>query len=61
MELKFLFVYPPPALLTPLPFIRLTTEEITGCTIEKAKDADKASRNPPSLLPKQDFVYIKLL
>ena len=38
----------PYILFTPLPFIPLTTEEITGCTNEVAKGANKAPRNPPS-------------
>ena len=37
-----------PALLTPLPVIPFTTEEITGCTNEAAKGADTVPRNPPS-------------
>ena len=43
-----MFIYPFPVLLTPLPLIPFTTEEITGCTNQEAKDADKAPRNPPS-------------
>ena len=43
-----LFIYPLPALLTPLPLIPFTTEEITGCTNEAAKSANKAPRNPSS-------------
>ena len=41
-------MYPLFALLTPLPRIPFTTEEITGCTNEAAKGANKAPRNPPS-------------
>ena len=41
-------MYPLPALLTPLPLIRFTTEEITGCANEAAKGAIKAPKNPPS-------------
>ena len=41
-------MYPLPALLTPLPLIPLTTEEIVDCTIEAAKGAKKAPRNRPS-------------
>ena len=41
-------MYPLPALLTPLPLIPFTTEEITRCTNEAAKGANKAPRNPPS-------------
>ena len=36
---KFLSTYHLPALLTFLSLIPLTTEEITGCTIEEAKGA----------------------
>ena len=42
------YLYLLPALLTPLPIIPFTTEEITGCIIEAAKGANKAPRNPPS-------------
>ena len=45
---KFLFIYLLPALLTPLPHIPFTIEEIPGCTNEAAKGAHKAGRNPPS-------------
>ena len=45
---KFLFIYLLPALLISLPHIPFTTEEITGCTNEAAKGANKAGRNPPS-------------
>ena len=45
---KCLLIYPLPAPLTPLPLILFTTEETTGSTIEKAKDANKAPGNPPS-------------
>ena len=41
-------MYPLPDLLTPLQLILFTTEEITGSTIEVAKEANKASRNLPS-------------
>ena len=34
--------------LTPLPLITFTTEEITGCTNEAGKGANKTSRNTPS-------------
>ena len=44
----FLTIYPLPALLTPLPLISFTTEEISGCTNNTAKGANKAPRNPPS-------------
>ena len=40
-------MYPLPALLTPLPLILLTTEEVTGCTNEAAKGASKAPQNVP--------------
>ena len=43
-----MFIYPFPALLSPLPFIPFTTEEITGCTNEAAKGTSKVPRNPPS-------------
>ena len=36
------------AVLTHLPLIPFTTEEMTGWSIEAAKSANKASRNPPS-------------
>ena len=48
MELKFLSIYPLPALLTPLPLITFTTEEVTGCTNEAAEGVNKAPRNSPS-------------
>ena len=41
-------MYPLHALLTPLPFIHFTTEEITGCTNKVARGANKAGRIPPS-------------
>ena len=41
-------MYALPAFLTPLPFISFTTENITGCTNEAAKGANKAPRSPPS-------------
>ena len=44
---KFPSTYPLPALLTPLPLIPFTTEEITGCTNEAAKGANKTPRNLP--------------
>ena len=47
-NLKFLSVYPLPALLTPLPRIPFATEEITGCTIYAVKGANEVARNPPS-------------
>ena len=47
---KFLSIYPLPALLTPLPLIPLTTEEITGCANEAANGANKAGLNPTSCL-----------
>ena len=43
---NFLSIYPLPAFLTPLPPIRFATEEITGCTIDAAKGANKATMNP---------------
>ena len=45
---KILFIYPLPALLTQLPVIPFTKEEITGCTNEAAKGDNKAPKNPPS-------------
>ena len=47
-NIKFSSIYLLPALLTPLAFIPFTTEEITGCTNEVAKGANKSPRNPPS-------------
>ena len=44
---KFPSMYPLPALLTPLPLIPFTTEEITGCTNEAAKGANKTPWNLP--------------
>ena len=48
MELRILSIYPLPVLPTPLLLIPFTTEEITGCTNEAAKGANKAPTNPPS-------------
>ena len=45
---SFLLIYPLPALLTLLPLIPFTTDEITGHNIATAKGANKAPRNPPS-------------
>ena len=45
---RFLSIYPLPALLMPLPLIPFTTEQITGCTNETAKGANKAPRIPTS-------------
>ena len=42
---KTFSMYHFPTLLTPLPFIRFTAEEITDCTNEVAKGAGKALRN----------------
>ena len=36
------------AFLNPLPLMPFTSEKITGCTNEAAKDTNKASRNPSS-------------
>ena len=33
--------------MTPISITHFTTEEITGCTTEAAKGANKAPRNPP--------------
>ena len=41
-------MYALPALLTPLPLIPFTTEEITGCKNEAATSATKAQKNPSS-------------
>ena len=43
-------MYPLPALLTPLPLIPFSTEEITGCINDAAKSANKPPRIPPSYL-----------
>ena len=48
MEQKVLFIYLHSVLLTPLPVIPVSTEEITDCNNEGAKGANKAGRNPPS-------------
>ena len=50
MERKndFLSTYSRPDLLTPVPLIPFTTEEVTGCTNEMDKGVNKAPRNPPS-------------
>ena len=45
---KLLSIYPLPTLLTHLPLITCTTQEITGRTNEAAKGANKAPRNLPS-------------
>ena len=45
---NFLSIYLLPILLTPLSLVSVTTEEITGCTNEAAKGANKAPRNLPS-------------
>ena len=42
-----LFIYPISALLSPLPLIPFTTEEITGCTNEVAEGIEKAGRILP--------------
>ena len=43
----------PRSIMTPLPVMPFTTEEITGCTTEGAKSAKKAARNPLSCF----FIY----
>ena len=43
-------LYPFPALMTPHPVIPFTTEKITGCANEGAKNANKAPINPLSCL-----------
>ena len=48
MEQNYKFVCPFPAPLSTLPFIPFTTEEITGCTNEATKSANKAKKNSPS-------------
>ena len=45
---KFWSICSLPALLTLLPLIPFTTEEITGCNNEAAKGANKSPRYPPS-------------
>ena len=45
-NLNFLSIYPFPALLTPPLPTPFTTEEITGCTNEAAKDGNRAPNNP---------------
>ena len=40
-----LSIYSLPALLTPLPLILFTANEITACTNEASKGANKAPRN----------------
>ena len=42
-----LFIYPISALLSPLPLIPFTTEEITGCTNEVAEGIEKTGRILP--------------
>ena len=41
----------------PLPLIPFTTEEITGCTNEAAKGANKAPGNPPSCFYISSFTF----
>ena len=65
-------MYPLPALLTPLPFIRFTTEKITGYTNEAAKGTNKevhlcvscftVSVTPSINTPKSsnDFMILKI-
>ena len=45
---KHLSIYPLPALFTPLLLIPITLEEISGCTNEAAKCANKAPWNTRS-------------
>ena len=45
---KALSIYPLLAVLTPLPLITFTTEEIASCTNEVHIGANKAPRNAPS-------------
>ena len=41
---KILFIYPFPALLTPLPILFFNTEENNGCAIEGDKGVNKDKR-----------------
>ena len=43
---SFLFIDPLPDLLTSFSLSTLSTEEVTGCSIEASKVAYKAPRNP---------------
>ena len=47
---NFIAIYPLPALLTPLPLILFTTEEITGNSNEAAKGANKVPNLPSCFL-----------
>ena len=53
-------MYPLLALLTPPPLIPFTTEEITGCTNETAKDSNEALKNLPSCLLFHVLLFQKL-
>ena len=44
---KIVIMYPFPALLSPLPLISFTTEEITGYANQAAKVANRVTTNPP--------------
>ena len=43
-----------------LPLIPFTTEQITGCTNEMAKGANKAPRNPTSFFLFHVLLFLKL-
>ena len=53
-------MYPLLALLTPPPLTPFTTEEITGCTNETAKDSNEALTNLPSCLLFHVLLFQKL-
>ena len=50
MKKKFWSIYPLPALLSPLPFISITTEKITACTDKAGKGASKVEEIHPFVL-----------
>ena len=52
-----LSIYALPAFLVPLPPIPFTSEEITGCTNEAAKGANKSGRNLPSCFLFHVFLF----
>ena len=56
---KILSRTPLPAVLIPLPLIPFSTEEITGCTNEAAKSANKTPRNPLSCFSISHFLFQK--
>ena len=53
-----LSIYPIPVFLTPLPLICFTNEEITSCTIEAAKSANKVPRDPASCFFISGFIVL---